>query len=482
MCVKYIILRNALSLNEKYDLICLIFGTFTERRLVMRKFVKNQIIELLATIKDGISYVSSARKNNKKQAVNLLNDCFGAFEHVKATITTNLKKDRVLGYEKVIDDILNGIKLLIGNVSNTKKYDEYLDKLNLSILSFEKMLTDEPIRTEVVFLPYKASMWDSLESVWKAADEDENCDAYVIPIPYYDRNPDGSLREEHYEGKEFPKYVPITRYDGYDFEKRKPDMIFIHNPYDGGNFVTTVHPYFYSDKLKKFTEKLVYIPYFVLEEPDPEDEKAVEKISHFCTASGVINADQVIVQSENMRQVYIKVLYELGKEHGIKKEYWENKIVGSGSPKFDKVLGTKREDIEIPEEWMKIIKKPDGSWKKLIFYNTGLTALLEHKEKMIEKIKSVLKSFEENKDEIALLWRPHPLIPATINSMRPQLKDEYEKIVNDYKDAAWGIFDDTADNDRPIIISDAYYGDWSSMVTLYKKTGKPIMIQNVDIL
>lgn len=35
-------------------------------------------------------------------------------------------------------------------------------------------------RKEAVFLPYKASMWDSLESVWKAADEDENTDAYAF--------------------------------------------------------------------------------------------------------------------------------------------------------------------------------------------------------------------------------------------------------------------------------------------------------------
>ena len=53
---------------------------------------------------------------------------------------------------------------------------------------------------EAVFLPYKASMWDSLESVWRAAWEDPDCDAYVIPIPYYDRNPDRSLGELHYEG------------------------------------------------------------------------------------------------------------------------------------------------------------------------------------------------------------------------------------------------------------------------------------------
>ena len=34
---------------------------------------------------------------------------------------------------------------------------------------------------------------------------------------------------------------------------------------------------------------------------------------------------------------------------------------------------------------------------------------------------------------------------------------------------------------RAIAVSDAYYGDQSSLVALYRKTGKPIMIQNADV-
>lgn len=90
---------------------------------------------------------------------------------------------------------------------------------------------DIKVRLEAVFLPYKASMWDSLESVWQAADADPDCDAYVIPIPYYDKNSDGSFGQRHYEIRQYPKYVPVVRYEDYDFEKRRPDMIFIHNPY-----------------------------------------------------------------------------------------------------------------------------------------------------------------------------------------------------------------------------------------------------------
>ena len=337
-------------------------------------------------------------------------------------------------------------------------------------------------RKEVVFLPYKASMWDSLESVWKAADENENTDAYVIPIPYYDRNPDGSFREEHYEGDLYPDYVPITRYDEYDFESRRPDMIFIHNPYDNSNYVTSVHPFFYSSNLKKFTDELIYIPYFVLGEPDVNNEEALEGIRHFCITTGVFNADKVVVQSENMKKAYVKILTDFMKEQSGEdtKEYWEKKILGAGSPKMDKVMAAKQEDVVVPEEWLKVIEKPDGSWKKIIFYNTSVQALLNHNEKMNAKIKDVLRAFKENREEVALLWRPHPLIEATIKSVRPRLWEEYKEIVDTYKSEGWGIYDDTADLDRAIVMSDAYYGDPSSIVQLYQETGKPVMYQSVE--
>lgn len=403
---------------------------------------------------------------------------------------------------------------------NASKTYKSLRKLLVRIE--DSVRQDIKVRREAVFLPYKASMWDSLESVWKAANEDPDCDAYVVPIPYFDKNPDGSFKEMHYEGDQYPDYVPITGYEDYDFAEHHPDMIFIHNPYDECNYVTSVHPFFYAKNLKQFTDRLVYIPYFILGEPDPENEEAVKKMAHFCAVPGVIYADQVIVQSEKMRQVYIKVMTEFmagrmddpesgangekkggsgsrgghlanGQKSGdghiksktreaANRRYWEKKILGIGSPKVDKLLNTKKEELEIPEEWLKIIRKEDGSWKKVIFYNTSVTAFLEHGEKMLRKMENVLGVFEENKDEVALLWRPHPLMKATIESMRPQLWREYEKIAEAYKAAGWGIYDDSADVDRAIALSDAYYGDGSSLVQLCQEKGMPVMIQDVGVL
>ena len=137
--------------------------------------------------------------------------------------------------------------------------------LRKSLIQIENSVKhDIHARQEVVFLPYKASMWDSLESVWAAADADPDCDAYVVPIPYYDRRADGSLGTYHYEGNDLPDYVPVVSYDTYDMENRKPDVVYIHNPYDQGNYVTSVDPRFYSAELKKYTDCLVYIPYYAI--------------------------------------------------------------------------------------------------------------------------------------------------------------------------------------------------------------------------
>ncbi len=336
---------------------------------------------------------------------------------------------------------------------------------------------DIPIRKEAVFLPYKASMWDSLESVWRAADADPDCDAYVIPIPYYDRNPDGSFAKMHYEGGLYPKDVPVIDYQDYDLEEHHPDFIFIHNPYDNSNLVTSVEPFFYASNLKKYTDRLVYIPYFVLGEIDPRNKSAVDNIAHFIIVPGVWYADTVIVQSENMRQAYIDVLTEYAGEKT--RPDWEKRILGLGSPKLDKAVNAKVSEEEIPEDWKPLLYRPDGTKKKVVFYNTSLTALLNESDRYLGKMQDVFQTFRSFQNEVTLLWRPHPLIQATISSMRPKLWEGYQKLMRQYRKEGWGIYDDSAELDRAIALSDAYYGDTSSVVQLCRAKGMPVMIQSV---
>lgn len=96
-------------------------------------------------------------------------------------------------------------------------------------------------------------------------------------------------------------------------------------------------------------------------------------------------------------------------------------------------------------------------------------------------MEDVFHIFYENRNDLALLWRPHPLLESTLISMRPQLLEEYKRIRDKYIKDGWGIYDDTADLDRAIVLCDGYYGDGSSLVELCRKMNKPIMIQNVEI-
>jgi len=445
----------------------------------MRKAQKRQAEDFLRLLEQAHAQIRKyIEKRNTPAALGLLKDCQDGAISLGNLIEKSEGEDFVTipvleEYCELVYQIYES--LAEGQMLNANKTYKTLRSSLMKIENSVKI--DIKARIEAVFLPYKASMWDSLESVWKAADEDPDCDAYVVPIPYYDKNPDGSFKEMHYEGDDYPKNVPVIRYEDYDFAERRPDMIFIHNPYDNNNYVTSVHPFFYSKNLKQFTEKLIYIPYFILQEIDPTNKTAIGDMEHFCTVPAVMNADKVVVQSENMRQVYIDVMSKYAGENT--RKVWEEKILGLGSPKIDKVMNTRKEDLEIPEEWLKVIEKPDGSWKKIVFYNTSVTALLKHDEKMLKKIEDVFRIFKENKDEITLLWRSHPLMEATIGSMRPKLWMEYQRLVELYRTEKLGIYDDSAELERAIAICDAYYGDPSSVVQLCLNVGKTVMMQSV---
>lgn len=453
----------------------------------MERYKKKDMLQTVDTLLRANDAVVKSAASNPQGASEALMQCQESAITLGNAIETYGEEYTPL--VRILEDYCENLYQMNENLPDEALRRKMAKKIQKQLTSLQNSLKyDLPEdKKEVVFLPYKASMWDSLESVWKAADADPDCNAYVIPIPYFDKNPDGSFKEEHYEGDQYPKDVPITRYDEYDLAARRPDIIYIHNPYDEHNHVTSVHPYFYSKNLRNFTNQLVYIPYFILTEISPDNQASIDQMKHFCFVPGTIYADQVIVQSEAMRQIYINEYRKAAKEAGLggehtDRKFLEKKFLGTGSPKIDKLLNTKKEDVEIPEKWLKVIEKPNGSWKKIVFYNTSVGALLHHDEKMLKKMETVFQIFKENRDEVALLWRPHPLIKATIESMRPQLWEGYRKIRDRYKEEGWGIYDDTADIDRAVVISDAYYGDQSSIVQMCQKTEKPIMIQNVEIV
>ena len=421
---------------------------------------KQRVLESLRAVESELR--KAAKTGSKKNAVNIMQNLTA----IRDVCRISLPEDSYAKYGEIYD----GLILAVEQMTKVKelRLNEEAFSLSMDLLQYLIRITEEEtgFKKDIVFLPYKASMWDSLESVWKAASEDEeHCNAYVIPIPYADLNPDGSIARWHCERADYPIYVPTLDWRSVDLKELHPDVIFIHNPYDDENRVTSIETRYYSKNLRECTDELVYIPYFVLDEPCTE-----ESIEHFVLTPVVFNADKIIVQSETMRELYINILTK--KTNQTNRAYWEKRISGAGSPKIDKALTSKKEDFVMPRKWKQLVKG-----KKIILYNTSLTTMLRNSDKVCDKLRYVFDVFR-NRDDVALWWRPHPLMKATFHSMRPEIEKEYLKIEKQYIEEGWGIYDDTPDLHRAICWSDAYYGDASSVVALYLKTRKPLMLQD----
>ena len=329
---------------------------------------------------------------------------------------------------------------------------------------------EKNVKKGIVFLPYQASMWDCMESLWRAADSDkEHCNAYIIPIPYCNMNEDGTPNEWFLDAKKFPPGLPLLPWDKTDLSQLHPDIIVIHNPYEDRGKINCVDAHYYPSVLKKCTDKLVYIPYFIIRDKDAENPR-YGRVKILANASAFWHSDVIIMNSKAEKEAYIKAL-----EEWHTRENLEKRIYALGSPKIDKLLHTGRDKKNLPEKWQEII-----NGRKVILYNTSIQDFLSTPELFIEKIRDTLEYFRRERRAV-LWWRPHPLLLDSVKSMHPRLLPRYEEMVKTYREEAWGIYDEGGDMYRAIAWSDAYYGDASSVAVLYSMTGKPLLVSNCKI-
>jgi len=325
-------------------------------------------------------------------------------------------------------------------------------------------------KLEVVFFPYKASMWDSMESVWLAAKNDPRCDAKVVPIPYYDRLPGGKLGKMYYEGNEYPDYVPIVDWKEYDVEKANPDVAFAHNPYGSNNSVTFIPEAYHIKNLKKNAFFTVYLPYVVhLDEPEP---------MHAST-EGFLLSDMVFLQSEQTKQKYLANLSKLNNISLELRNAMGDKLLVFGSPKADKVINGDMFNYHIPEKWQ---QKANG--KRVVFFNSSIGDMLQNttpkSNSYLFEHKKLFSYFNSNQTTL-LLWRPHPLLESSFRSMRPHLLNDYLKIRDTFIKDDIGIYDDTVDLHRAVYFSDACYGVSSSISALFAISGKPVLVKDYNL-
>lgn len=391
---------------------------------------KKQTLELVDTLREALQFLNSPAAST---APYLHDDCVACIGAICSVLDEVINKKYTIYSSACEADI------------QARNYDgayKWADVLSIWIHEHVQ------VHYEIVFMPYKAEMWDAFDSVWRAASADPSCIVRTIPIPYSSLNPQRGTSIEVYEGDKFPSYVEITHYKNYDLNNHHPDVIFIHNPYDDLNTVTKVHPTYFSSNLMKYTNKLVYIPYFISIGQHPP---------HFKLPS-LKNAWRTFVQSESTRDEFLA-----------SKQVNPDQIVAMGSPKIDHMLDRMQQNVSIPAEWEQALQG-----RTIFLFNTSLGRLLSEKEDIIKSIQEVIRHFQINKD-IAIIWRPHPLSIETIKSMKPQLLHAYDTLVKNFKRMSNAVYDESAEMHTAIIHSDAYIGDFSSVLAPYALTGKPVM-------
>ena len=372
-----------------------------------------------------------------------------------------------------------------GEVVGLDDYGEKFKRMHELVSEIEDLVSDLHLCREVVFLPYRRLYWDTLKGLCQSLCDQDDINVHVIPIPYYDKLPSGDFGDDHYEGESFIQNVNITDYREYRIEERFPDIIIIQNVQENSNYALSVHPDYYAERLKTFTPNLVYVSPFTIDELGSGDERGLYSLRFFVTVPGMVYVDKIIVQSRKMKDIYIKELTDLvGEETGC---MWEEKVDTIDSlmgalPENEeyKISATEQDNISvtIPEAWTMNVVRKDGKRKKVILFRTTISTLLRYKGRMIDKLKSIFETFADNKESVVVVWKPDPEMDK-VRDYDPELWQEYQEVVAEYKSNGIGIYDDSQDDGIVVSIADAYYGDPCVIATRIRRLGKPVMIMNV---
>lgn len=328
---------------------------------------------------------------------------------------------------------------------------------------------------KVLFITCSPSMWEGFETLYLEHANDPECVISVIPAVIYEKNKDGDGTNPVCETLGYPEYLLLTPLQNYDFEKERPDIVYIQNAQDNDNLGMSLHPSLYTSNLKKYTKELVYVPYTVYDETFLSNSEAIEEMRPVILPPRIKNADRIIVQSENMKNGLIKLL--AGEDENLKVE-WNKKIEWENFPRVRLLQFLHKEDIVMPDEWAKHALDNNGNAKKIVLYSNSVSVTLSEDRNALNKMKSVIDYFKDNKS-YCLMWRPHPKLSEILHRLRPYIADDYDRLVKYFITSDIGILDDSDTPTAAIVLSDLYYGDPCAAAELYKATNKPIAIENM---
>ena len=322
-------------------------------------------------------------------------------------------------------------------------------------------------RKIVAFLPCRASWWKTMEPVWRYySDRLDEYEVHVLPVFWFDCDYEGNIGEKHDERDMFPDHVPVEACESFDFAGIHPDIIVTQVPFDGFDTSFTLHEFFYSNNLLRFTDELIYVPCYDVADPEREGDKAEVAIRTLVEQPAVINADKIILPSDKQRNIYLKKLIELTGEDT--RNYWEQKIVPVGTV----LTSTSRTG-------------GDGSRRhtspKTFIYYISISTLIQGREKAIDKIRRSLKIFEETAEAIRVIVIPQEAVLTQLKDLDIKLWKEFAEIMTTIEGAGNCILGIEQTALQNMDEWDAFYGDRGAIARMCVERGIPVMIEDMDV-
>lgn len=284
----------------------------------------------------------------------------------------------------------------------------------------------------IMLMPYCIGMWDSMESIYQEAKK-QKIPIGVMPVPYCGRKKNGkvNLEDIKYEFDLFKNYVDEG--DLIDYNLLKPGVelckvAIINYPYNHNNFVTTIHPDFFTGNLIKLGYDVVYVPY----SPYSTEEMRYQ--------SAIWDSKYIFVYDEAEKQRYIETFAKEGLTI-------KDKIVVVGTPKTDNLISKKE--------------------NKIVLVCNSIIPFINNPEEKIKKYREII--IRERKKGNFVIFRPHPLMKQTIKALKPKIKPIYDSFLTEVKSLCPISENSLTD---ALNMADELITDQSGIICLWKETHK----------
>ena len=295
---------------------------------------------------------------------------------------------------------------------------------------------------KIAFLPYKRSMWNSMESVYEEC-KASGAEVHCMPIPYLRMK---ANKQPDYLDTDYELFGDIAEPIE---ELHDVDYIAIHYQYEDHNKVTNMLPKYFTKALKdRYHAKIIYLPYGI-----------GMGQGHFALQPGCQEVDYAFLEDENNAERFIAGWKLKGVD-------FEGRCFGYGSPKMDAAAKTKK---FIPDEWKDII----GDRTVVLICNSLGPFLTSPITRMSSYEYYIRKETEEGH---AVIFRPHPLMISTIKSMIPYFMPDYKSMLSWIRCQHHVILDESEYLERAIGAADRMISDPSSVVSMWSVTGKPYKV------